>query len=488
MSVNPEGPQPPPSDGDPDDQKRFKECVLYAFSNVLQDMIYLKYDLHIPRESFHTILEAESVRRGSKIYEVHQQGTFVPNACQAFNWGQKTKGGCKVKDKEVGKSYRITVEAKEITYQQLLYVLELGAGLRVAVCSIKTDKEGHSWHAVAATGLDIEDRCKVTAANSWGNSRRFMIFGEDGCRRVTLIVPTVHEIRDANGVAQPVPEDQWRWMRFLVHASCQAEVILRAPGANTEKGVFEVVGGGIYEGPAESGFPQTDMDDEDAVGGRFFRKNGISLRGSFDKGVFVTGEVRDLEVSERTCGEVCVPAHTYTGQFVEGEADGFGTGVFVAKDILYFPGAFPGARTRRCPSPTYIGQWSGGMRNGNGTFSQWQKNAMGVLEEVFYTGEWSGDVYEGQGSLTYGNGDKFVGQFDGGKPVEGIYLHKDGRKEERKYEYDEGGKVVSLSVTTLTPAPQSKPPPPRPGAAGEADGGAARARSRSPRRDGSADA
>ena len=421
------------TDGNPDDQKQFKECALYAFCTVLADMIWIRYgdDLVIPpRESFHTILEAESVRRGSSILGVHQQGTRIADVVIAFNRGQKTKGNLKIKNKELGRSYRITVEEKEITYPQLLRALECGTRLCLAICSVKTNQAGHAWHAVAAAGLDLQNKNLVVAQNSWGQHRRFLTFGAHECRSISVVLPTVHECQDNNGVAVAVPAERPHW-KILQDQFADSFVSLRRPIEGYGK--FEILGGGEYEGRVVDGRPD----------GRGIHRTGDGgvYDGDFRKGKFVGPQVKNVY-----CG---YGGFRYTGQWdaVAGLPSGHGEAIF-------------------SPGTWYMGQWVNGMQSGNGT---WECDDG---RHRRYSGGWKNGRAGGRGAMTMANGDVYDGMFEEGTGHmhgTGLYTYKNGAREDR--EYRNGQLLQRFPLERKRPAQE------------DAQGGAGScARSRSPHR------
>ena len=82
----------------------------------------------------------------------------------------------------------------------------------------------------------------------------------------------------------------------------------------------------------------------------------------------------------------------------------------------------PGQQTERFPNgDVYVGQMSGGLREGQGTYS-WSDGRR-------YTGGFRAGLEEGQGVYTYPNGEKYEGQFRANRRTgQGTYSWPDGRR------------------------------------------------------------
>lgn len=127
-------------DRDPGDQGKFGECVLYALSNVVAHMVGFKYDIWLPNECIRSVLDSETTKKGSLLYECHIHGTTVEKAVKAFNEG----GTPRFKDKETGRVYGIQLTYLKIPYEKLLMLLKLSTGQCVAVCSMLPDSTSSS--------------------------------------------------------------------------------------------------------------------------------------------------------------------------------------------------------------------------------------------------------------------------------------------------------------------------------------------------------
>ena len=66
----------------------------------------------------------------------------------------------------------------------------------------------------------------------------------------------------------------------------------------------------------------------------------------------------------------------------------------------------------------YIGEFSNGKFNGQGTFTWSDGNK--------YVGEWKDGKMDGQGTLTFSSGEKYVGEWKDGKPWNGTGYQKNG--------------------------------------------------------------
>jgi clan AA aspartic protease (TIGR02281 family) len=81
-----------------------------------------------------------------------------------------------------------------------------------------------------------------------------------------------------------------------------------------------------------------------------------------------------------------------------------------------------GQQTERFPNgDVYVGQMSGGLREGQGTYS-WSDGRR-------YTGRFRAGLEEGQGTYSYPNGEKYEGQFQANRRAgQGAYSWPDGRR------------------------------------------------------------
>jgi len=92
----------------------------------------------------------------------------------------------------------------------------------------------------------------------------------------------------------------------------------------------------------------------------------------------------------------------------------------------------------------YVGEWKGGIKQGQGTFTY----GKGKWDGEKYEGEFKDGVFHGQGTLTYPNGDKYVGEFRDGKiNGQGTYTWSNGEKYVGEYKDEKKHGQGTLTLT-----------------------------------------
>lgn len=129
---------------------------------------------------------------------------------------------------------------------------------------------------------------------------------------------------------------------------------------------------------------------------------------------------------------------TYKGYFMNSLRHGWGEHTYVdgsvysgcwREDIKHGKGSFHYGSDHALPGASYVGEWNGGDKHGHGEyfsdklqycgdFVRGEFQGEGQLlrhdDDSFYEGRFKGNVRHGYGSMTYGNGNTYVGDWEGG--------------------------------------------------------------------------
>jgi hypothetical protein len=219
-----------------------------------------------------------------------------------------------------------------------------------------------------------------------------------------------------NGKGTYVWEDGEKYVGKFKNEEYHGSGILTKKDGTNLKGIF--VKGEIWEGSG------TYVDDEGKYIGEFkkgkYQGKGILISedGRFKlEGTFIDGKFLE--------GTIVNPESGYTGEFSNGEYNGFGTQVYE-------------------DGSKYIGQFKDGDRHGKGKMVDVNGKATsgiyikGRLDDGTNNFECSGDCENGQGTLSYYNGDKYIGQWKAGKKHgKGTFIYNGGEKYVGEFKNDE---------------------------------------------------
>ena len=114
---------------------------------------------------------------------------------------------------------------------------------------------------------------------------------------------------------------------------------------------------------------------------------------------------------------------------------------------------------------TYEGEWHQGRQHGHGVhqvpaiccyageFVDGVKKGFGILtdcDDPSYTGQWDGDLKNGFGCETMDNGDKFIGEFQAGRRVRGVFTYAEGGQVYFTSLGADGSEDATCAITGLT--------------------------------------